>query len=435
MKHLERYEPSEDGKTTNQQDKGLLFVHPKFGKVKDLYLENFQIVGTYVDTLRQLFKGAMNLDFLTDIEDSLSFGEKTFRFVGHDWILGKSGKASGYQYRLQNNQLGVIIFCKMFHSRAESIGSHLKIECSPWFLDNRSPKKVDQFLANIAKMILRCAEPHYPAIHLAVDVQGWKPDNDLSERMTCKSRRVSNYFGIDKAEFTVSDVSCVYDRAQSFKFGSAGAVQLAIYNKTIQARDFDKFDYMEHKWQESTQLDDGSSGYDPESDVFRFEVRFHHSVIQQFALGTCNKETGEIGVKMNTYTEVIKHIQALWQYGLRSFKLKYNSNYLDPIWTILLEDIVFKYPESAYKDNLHYKRYYKKATSFSGKNYQLYIGNLLSACARKGLKFKRVLRELQGSVIWDDIAQHYEKKNTTENQLIERLRESYQERILMGYSI
>ncbi len=54
---------------------------------------------------------------------------------------------------------------------------------------------------------------------------------------------------------------------------------------------------------------------------------------------------------------------------------------------------------------------------------------------RKGLKFKRVLRELQGSVIWDDIALHYEKKNTTETQLIERLRDSYQERILMGYSI
>ena len=78
MKHLERYEPSEDGSTTNQTDKGLLFVHPKFGKVQDLYLDNFQIVGTYVDTLRQLFKGAMNLDFLTDIEDSLSFGEKLF---------------------------------------------------------------------------------------------------------------------------------------------------------------------------------------------------------------------------------------------------------------------------------------------------------------------------------------------------------------------
>ena len=83
----------------------------------------------------------------------------------------------------------------------------------------------------------------------------------------------------------------MYDRSQSFKFGVAGAVQLAIYNKTIQARTVDKFDYMEHKWDESTKLDDCTSGYDPEQDVFRVEVRFHHSVIQQFALGTCNTET------------------------------------------------------------------------------------------------------------------------------------------------
>ncbi|OED44143.1 hypothetical protein ACH42_08315 [Endozoicomonas sp. (ex Bugula neritina AB1)] len=322
MKSLDRYELSEDGADTIPSDKGLLFVHPKFGKVADLYQENFQVVGTYVDTLRQLFKGQMNHDFITDCEYSLSLGEKTFQFLGLDWLLGKSSKSSGYQYRLQNNQLGVIIFFKMFHSRAESISSHLKIECSPWFLDNRAPKKVDTFLAKIAGRILNCAEAHYPAIHLAVDVQGWMPDNELSERMQCRSRRVAQYNGIDHAEFNLSEISCNYDRSQSFKFGSAGAVQLAIYNKTIQARTIDKFDYMEHKWDESTKLQDGSSGYDPDADVFRVELRFHHSVIQQFALGSCNIKTGEIGVKMNTYSEVIQHIQALWEYGLTSFKLK-----------------------------------------------------------------------------------------------------------------
>ncbi len=435
MKSLERYELTDDRNDTVANDKGLLFVHPRFGKVVDLYEEHFQIVGTYVDTLRQLFRGQVNLDFLTDCEESIDFGEKTFQCMGYDWLLGKSSKVSGYQYRLQNNQLGVIIFFKMFHSKAEAISSHLKIECSPWFLDNRTPKQVDKFLEKIAKRILNCAEPHYPAIHLAVDVQGWKPDNELSERMLCRSRRVAQYNGMDKAEFHMSEISSIYDRSQSFKFGAAGAVQLAIYNKTIQARTIDKFDYMEHKWNESTKLKDGSSGYNPEQDVFRVELRYHHSVIQQFSLGTCNTKTGEIGVKMNTYSEVIKHIQALWQYGLKSFKLKYNTNYIDPIWTILQDDIVFKFPESSYQDNLHYKRYYKKATSFSGKNYQLYLGNFLSACARKSEPFQKVLKELQNSMIWNDIALHYEKNSTTENQLIERLKESYEQRILMGCSV
>ncbi|MGI9280962.1 MAG: hypothetical protein ACR2PX_15255 [Endozoicomonas sp.] len=435
MKHLERYELSEDMASTTPNDKGLLFIHPKFGKVADLYQENFQIVGTYVDTLRQLYRGAMNLNFLTDCEHAIEYGEKCFRFLGYDWLIGKSSKVSGYQFRLQNNQLGVIIFFKMFHSKAESIGSHLKIECSPWFLDNRPPKKVDQFLDKIAARILKCAEPHYPAIHLAVDMQGWKPDNDLSERMVCRSKRIAQFNGIDKAEFHFSEISSIYDRSQSFKFGSPSAVQLAIYNKTIQARTIDKFDYMEHKWNESTKLKNGSSGYDSEQDVFRVELRFHHSVIEQFALGTCNAETGEIGVKMNTYSDIINHIQALWGYGLKSFKLKFNSNYIDPIWSILQDDIMFRFPEPSYTDNLHYKRYYKKATSFSGKNYQLYLGNFLSACARKAEPFTKVLRELQRSMIWEDIALHYERKQTTENQLIERLKDSYQERILMGVSV
>ena len=164
-------------------------------------------------------------------------------------------------------------------------------------------------------------------------------------------------------------------------------------------------------------------------------MRFHHSVIQQFTLGTCNTETGEIGVKMSTYSDIISHIQALWKYGLKSFKLKYNSNYIDPIWTILQDDIVFKFPESSYTNNLHYKRYYKKPTSFSGKNYQLILGNFLSACARKSMNSKTVIRERQSMSIWQDIALHYERMMTTENQLIEKLKESYQQRILMGYCV
>ncbi|MGI9274157.1 MAG: hypothetical protein ACR2PT_04760 [Endozoicomonas sp.] len=93
----------------------------------------------------------------------------------------------------------------------------------------------------------------------------------------------------------------------------------------------------------------------------------------------------------------------------QSFKLKYNSNYIDQIWTILQEDFVFKFPESSCKDNLHYKRYYKKVTSFSGKNYQLVLGNFLSSCARKGLEFSTVLKDLQKMIIWQDIALHYDK--------------------------
>ncbi|MRI32612.1 hypothetical protein EOPP23_06375 [Endozoicomonas sp. OPT23] len=435
MRTLDRFRWNGDQKALEADDKGLVFRHPRYGHIADFDEQGFQIVGTYVDTFRQLFRGRMNPNFHTDIEHSLDLKEKKFQLLGQNWILAKIGKNSGYQYRLQNSQIGLVILFKQFHAKAESPASHLKIECSPWFLDNRKPKEVDDYLKRLADRILVGAEAYYPAIHLAVDIQGWEPAQDFAHRMHSKSKKCSQYNGLEITEFNLHEITGVYEKGQSFCFGSANASQLAVYNKTLQAKKIDKFDYMEHKWRNSTLLDDGSSGYDPDRDVFRIETRFHHSVIQQFALGSCDIKTGEIGVRMNTYSEVLKHIHSLWQYGLKSFQFKYNRNYLDPLWTILKDDVVFKYPESSYKDNLHYKRYYKKATSFTGKNYQLMMGNFLSACARESVPFDTVLHELQSMTIWNSITLHYEDKETTEHQLIDRLRDSYTERELLGYGI
>ena len=111
-----------------------------FGIVANFYRQGLQIVGTFVDTFRQLFRGRVNPDLFTDIEFSLSLNEKTFQLKGVDWLLGKSGKNSGYQYRLQNNELGLVILFKQYHAKADTPASHLKIECSPWFLDARTPE-------------------------------------------------------------------------------------------------------------------------------------------------------------------------------------------------------------------------------------------------------------------------------------------------------
>ena len=119
MKALNRYEWNEDRTELVASDKGLIFQHPRYGKVADLYQEDFQIVGTYVDTFRQLFRGAMNQDLLTDIEDSISLNLQTqFQLLGQDWLIGKSAKCSGYQYRLQNNHLGLILLFKQYHAKS-----------------------------------------------------------------------------------------------------------------------------------------------------------------------------------------------------------------------------------------------------------------------------------------------------------------------------
>ncbi len=352
-----------------------MFCHPNKGKVLDLTDSGFQVVGMCVDTLRQIFKGRMNLDFLTDIQHSIDLNEKQMTFLGYEWLIGKSSKSSGYQYRLQNNDLGLILLFKMFHAKAESESSHLKIECSPWYLDSHTPEQVDEFLGTIADNILRVPTSHYPAIHLAVDIQGWEPEHDLADKVACRSRRVAQYNGFENIEFHFSHVSCVYDRCQSFKFGPSTSLQMAIYDKTIQSEAIDKLDYVRHKWERYTTAHGGS--YDPDRDVFRVELRYHHSIIEQFALGSYDSN-GVIGLSLKSYAEMTEHLHGLWQYGLQSFKLKHNTNYFHPIWTILMNDLVFA-PEGINKNDhpTHYQRHYKKPDSFSGKNYQLYLGNYI----------------------------------------------------------
>ena len=73
-----------------------------------------------------------------------------------------------------------------------------------------------------------------------------------------------------------------------------------------------------------------------------------------------------------------------------------------------------------------------ESDSFSDKNYQLVLGNFLSPCARNDLEFRTMMNAHQDLLIWQEIALHCEKNKTSEHQLIERLRASYQQRILMG---
>ena len=127
----------------------------------------------------------------------------------------------------------------------------------------------------LAKRILVNPEAYYPAIHLAVDVQGWKPDDDFSGKLHCKSKKRSQHNAMDGmwsstcrkypvSTTTVNPTPLVVPMPYNWR----------VYNKTVQARKIDKFDYIENKWQTSTQLDDDTFGYDPERDVFRIEDPF-----------------------------------------------------------------------------------------------------------------------------------------------------------------
>src|SRR5690606_6757142 len=100
-----------------------------------------------------------------------------------------------------------------------------------------------------------------------------------------------------------------------------GGIQLAIYNKTLQARATDKLDYWEGVWRRRDSFDEGDPlNYDPEQPVWRIELRYHHSIVQQLASGSVDVRTGE-PIETDSYSAFAGHLDGLWRYGLSQFKL------------------------------------------------------------------------------------------------------------------
>ncbi|MGI2026742.1 hypothetical protein [Endozoicomonas acroporae] len=417
--------------TSEESKNGRLFHHE--GRFVDL--SNIRILGTYVDTVRQLYKGKVNDDLLITVNDALSDNQGHLRLFDTDWIVGKCSRQSGYQYRLQNNDLGVIILFKSYHSKGDLTATHCKIELSPWFIETRSPQDLQDTIDGYAGSLLNEMEPNQCAIHLAVDLQGWTPGKDFVSNLRCRSRRVRELDGIESATFDLHEISATYGRGQSFLFGSAGGLQLGIYNKTLQAKATDKLDYMEQKWRQSSGSDlDPDQGYNPELDVFRFEFRFHHSVIEQFCNGSVDSATGELPLKgASTYVELINDLQGFWNYGVDSFKLMYNSRTLDPFWSILQEEPRFHAPDPIL--TIVHKRHYKTANGFTGKNVDLFMGNYISLCARQRKPAREVWKELKSLSTFETIQNHYESKGIYTQELKSKIKKALKDRKLRGYGV
>ncbi|MFU4084418.1 hypothetical protein ACM7EI_30280, partial [Pseudomonas aeruginosa] len=107
---------------------------------------------------------------------------------------------SGYQYRLQNAEMGLILLIKNHNIKVDTIGSHLKIEVSPHAIDGADPRILQGVLDDLAAAVLSHCETNQAAVHIALDVQGWTPPADLVDRMHCRSRRVRQISGIERIE-------------------------------------------------------------------------------------------------------------------------------------------------------------------------------------------------------------------------------------------
>lgn len=399
---------------------GRLFFDHKTARITDL--GKVRLLRCGVDTVRQLYRGLIQPDVLALFEVPGTLVD----FAGERWHAGRVGKDSGYQYKLQNADLGFILLIKNFNAKADVIGPHLKIEVSPHAVDAFGPERLQERLDYYAQHVLTAVERNQCAVHLALDLQGWDPSADLVARMHCRARAARDISGIKEIQWTME--SATYGKGQSYLFGSAGGVQLAIYNKTLQARATDKLDFWEGVWRRRDSFVQGDpDNYDADEPVWRIELRYHHSVIQQFASGSVDCRTGGF-IETDSYSSFAPHLDGLWRYGLGQFKLLSRPGYFEPIWTLIRDDVRVDLPVDSLLEETQYKRHYKTARGFSGKNVELFLGNFVSLLARERVGAKKAFECLKQWDCWPVIREHYAAKDMSELDVYRHIRDLLEER-------
>ncbi|MBK3749276.1 hypothetical protein [Stutzerimonas balearica] len=399
---------------------GRLFFDTKSARITDL--SRVRLLRCGVDTVRQLYRGLIRPEVMALFEVPGAMVE----FAGHVWHSGRVGRDSGYQYKLQNADLGFVLLIKNFNAKLENIGPHLKIEVSPHAIDALSPERLQERMDFYASAVMTHVERNQCAVHLALDLQGWEPPADLVARLHCRARTHRDISGIKEIQWATK--SSVYGRGETSMFGSAGGVQLCIYNKTEQARATDKLDFWESIWRLRDSFDGSDpDNYNPAQDVWRVELRYHHSVVQQFASGSIDVKTGE-PIGTDSFAAFSAHLDGLWRYGLGQFKLLHRPGQYEPIWTLIRDDVRVDVPVDSLVEETEYKRYYKTSRGFSGKNVELFLGNFVSLLARERVGARTAFDRLKEWECWPVIRDHYAAKDMSERDLYKHIKNLLQER-------
>lgn len=437
LKTWERY--SLESLVENVTDpRGRLF----FSELGQINLGGVNVLHAGLDTVKQLYSGEIRLELLEQVERLYSegFGE-CIELGGHVWMIG-SGGASGYQFRLQNSDLGLILFLKSRYAEQDKEFSHFKIECSPHWLLPRSIETMKQELDALAAQVLHQPQAKGCAPHICVDVQGWEPPANFSDRLVTRARRILSHDSCKVLYMDLGEVALRYNQGQSYLFGSASSVQMAVYRKDIQAKATDKLDFWQDTWNRKAGDSYDTPAYNPDLPVWRIELRFHHAVLAEFARGAAEQLEYGSSLQAGIWSHiqgVSQHLTGLWRYGLNGFRLEVqgerpSSRYLDPFWQLLGEDITYFAPVG----DLDYKRVKKTPGLGCEKNLMLAIGNLLSLYARHRFPPKKALECLKASGIYDDLYAYMQRKADAnfrifqESQILEFVTKALQLRTLLG---
>lgn len=375
-------------------------------------VSGLNVLYSSIDTVRQLYNTHLDLDFVESLANKLAeegFDTKIYSFYGYDWVLRRGGQ-SGYKYLLQNSELGLILLIKNHKAKLDCVGAHLKIEVSPKLIVEHSPSSLQYLLDEIAFLV--SYEGNFQssgcAIHLAIDFQGWEPPARFNESLTCRSRRVTNRDGLSEL-FLDNDICSVHGKGQSYLFGSATTLQLAVYNKTKEAKASDKMDFMKSMWSKKT-TDFLEPLYQPEIPVWRVELRFSHSVIRQFSdmnVDAPKTDSEPLNVsRLTTFQSLIPHLGGLWAYGMNNFRYDYNSRFIHPVWSVLMTESGFDQYESGFV----YRRKYKTAGVGNEKNVAIALGNLLSIYARNNFSAQKALSFIKKSGMYRDLVGYFRSR-------------------------
>lgn len=405
-------------------------------------LSGIKVLHTGVDTLRYIYTGKIKPKSFQLIKDlyETTYGA-IFEYAGVIWKLGSGGR-SGYRYRLQNNDLGVIVFYGSNHIKIDLDDNlnpkshHVKVELSPHFIIPRSAKEVDDYVHELVTHLLDEIERPKIAVHLCVDVQGWEIPQDFTSRFRCKAHRIENHKGVSEYEFDLPATSVTHGLHETVTYGLPTSMQFQAYNKSKANQKQDKNEFWEKQW--NKQRDENMNPlYDPEKPVYRIEYRFHHSVVEQFSR-FISKGTDSDGnecilgnKKIRSFVELETHLNGFWEYACMSMRLDLSTVYIDPFWQFLLDDIRF-HPQDT---ELFYKREYKQPGTGSERNTVMAMANKITVLVRKGWKRKDVFKSLKKDDIWPDIYAYYLSRGFNTEAIRDHVYKLVDNRILDGKAV
>ena len=380
-------------------------------------LSDVEVVGASVDTVRQLFYGLPVASMESRLIAALDSKEQFFKLLSppdsHGVIgaydtfhFSRMGKVSRYRFKLQNNDLGIVILFGSFFSTMDKEGQHLKIELSPKFISCRTPDSIMFYLNHLASLFLSDYQAKGCSVHLACDYQGFSLPDDFLSSFSTHSRTIKSFDGISSFDLSaIAESVTSYggsNQERNYLIGKPQSVQLAIYDKSYEIIKSDKLDYFHHEWSVFS-----LGVFNPELVVRRIECRIHHQIIREIGQG--------MGIAFESFDAIAPYLTDIWRYSLKINRLmiKHGSPVLHPFWQLLMQDVFFYVPAQ----NFDISRKKKDSVDPVGRNIAMVIGNIISLLARQGFNTNQVMSQLKILAFYPEIIRYYRLRGLGESDL------------------